>query len=107
MNYQEFLEELKALSDEKYRDFHKKLLKNESVQVIGVRVPELRKLAKKYRDKIDTLFTFPDEYYEVTFIKLTAVSLLEYSEFLKYITRCVMLIDNWATCDCFSPACIR
>ena len=104
-SYQELLEELKSKSDEGYKAFHKKLLKNEDINVLGVRVPELRKIAKKYKDA-DLLLSFPDDYYEVTFIKLTAVSGLEYSEFLKYCDRCVFLIDNWATCDCFTPDCI-
>ncbi|MDE5667418.1 MAG: DNA alkylation repair protein, partial [Clostridia bacterium] len=55
---------------------------------------------------VDELLSFPDEYYEVTFIKLTAVSLLKWEEFIKYVDKCVPLIDNWATCDCFAPKCI-
>ncbi len=106
MRYQEFLTELKGYADEEYKAFHKKLLKNDSVNVIGVRVPVLRKIARKYIGDVDGLLAFPDEYYEVTFIKLTAVSMLEYGQFIKYVDRCVPLIDNWATCDCFTPKCI-
>lgn len=104
--YQELLNELKSLSDGNYRDFHKKLLKNDAINVLGVRIPRLRKIAKKYIKDIDVLLKFPDEYYEVTFIKLTAVSCLEWEEFVKYADVCVALIDNWATCDCFTPKCI-
>ncbi len=50
--------------------------------------------------------SFPDEYYEVTFVKLTAVSNLKFDEFTTYVDDCVALIDNWATCDCFTPKCI-
>lgn len=107
MNYQEFLAELKSFSDEDYRTFHKRLLKNDNIQVLGVKVPILRKIAKKYKAEVDELMTFPDEYYEVTFVKLTAVSLLPYNELLKYIETCVSLMDNWATCDCFVPKCIE
>ena len=106
ISYQEFLDELKSLSDETYRDFHKRLLKNDNINVLGVRIPNLRKLAKKYKSEIETLLTYPDDYYEVTFVKLTAVSLLKYEDFIDYIDRCVLLIDNWATCDCFTPKCI-
>lgn len=107
MPYRQFLEELESCADESYKAFHKKLLKNENIRVLGVRVPALRKLAKKYHDRVDELMTYPDEYYEVTFVKLTAVSLLGFGEFIKYVDRCVPLIDNWATCDCFSPKCIK
>lgn len=106
MDYRAFLDEVKSFSDEKYREFHKKLLKNDKITVLGVRVPALRRLAAKYADKVDELFDFPDEYYEITFIKLTAVSLLPYDEFILRLERCVKLIDNWATCDCFAPKCI-
>ena len=106
MPYQELLTELESYADENYRAFHKKLLKNESVKVLGVRVPQLRKIAKEYKGRVDELITYPDEFYEVTFVKLTAVSLLSYDEFIKYVDKCVPLIDNWATCDCFVPKCI-
>ncbi|MDE6867553.1 MAG: DNA alkylation repair protein [Clostridia bacterium] len=107
MHYHELLTELESYADEGYKVFHKKLLKNDSINVMGVRVPLLRKLAKKYKYDLDGLFSFPDEYYEVTFIKLTAASALGYEEFKKYVDRCVPLIDNWATCDCFTPKCIE
>ena len=107
MQYRQLLTLLEENANLKYRDFHKKLLKNENINVLGVRVPILRKIAKQFGGDIDNLLTFPDEYYEVTFIKLTAVSNLKYEEFIKYVDSCVPLIDNWATCDCFTPKCIE
>lgn len=107
MRYPEFLAELQQSADVAYRDFHKRLLKNDEIKVLGVRVPQMRKIAKKYAGNVEELMLFPDEYYEVTFIKLTAVSYLGYDSFLKYIDACVPLIDNWATCDCFTPKCIE
>lgn len=107
MHYQQLLTELESCADEGYEAFHKKLLKNDNVKLMGVRIPVMRKIAKKYIDSIDELLTFPDEFYEVTFIKLTAVSMLKYEKFILYIDRCVALIDNWATCDCFAPKCIK
>lgn len=105
-HYQEFLDELKSYADTDYRNFHKKLLKNDEVNVLGVRVPTLRKLAKKYKGEVDNLLTFPDDYYEVTFVKLSAVALLDYENFIERLDSCIKLIDNWATCDCFIPKCI-
>ena len=107
MQYPQLLAILEENADLKYRDFHKKLLKNEKINVLGVRVPVLRKIAKQFGGDIENLLTFPDEYYEVTFIKLTAVSNLKYEEFIKHVDSCVPLIDNWATCDCFTPKCIE
>ncbi len=106
MLYAEFLEELKSYADENYKNFHGKLLKNENIRLLGVRVPVMRKLAKKYKNFAPKLLKFPDDYYEVTFIKLQAVALLPYNLFTNYVDKCVSLIDNWATCDCFAPRCI-
>ena len=106
MQYRQLLEILEENADSNYREFHKRLLKNDGINVLGVRVPDLRKIAKRFGGEIENLLAFPDEYYEVTFIKLTAVSNLKYDEFIKYVDLCVLLIDNWATCDCFKPKCI-
>ncbi len=105
--YRGLLEELESVSDPAYREFHKKLLKNENINVLGVKIPVLRKIARKYSDKTDVILTFPDEFYEVTFIKLAAVSLLDYGAMMEKLDRCVHLIDNWATCDTFAPRCIK
>ena len=104
--YEELLAELKAQAEPEYAAFHKRLLKNDKINVLGVRVPTLRKLAKRYKNAIDPLISLNDEYYEVTFIKLQAVALLPYEQFINYVDKCVPLIDNWATCDCFAPKCI-
>ena len=105
--YPEFLEEIKSYAEPEYAAFHKRLLKNDNINVLGVRVPTLKKIAKKYKNFVPTLLSFPDEYYEVTFIKLQAVALLPYNFFINYVDKCVPLIDNWATCDCFTPKCIE
>lgn len=104
--YTEFLDEVKSYAEPDYREFHKKLLKNDKICVLGVKVPILRKIAKKYFKEADNLFSFPDEYYEITFIKLAAVAQSDYENLLKRLDECVKLIDNWATCDCFVPQCI-
>lgn len=106
MPYQELLDKLNSLADEKYKVFHGRLLNNSEIKLFGVRVPQLRKIAKEYRGRVDELLSYPDEYYEVTFIKLCAVANLKYDKFITRIDNCVRLIDNWATCDCFAPKCI-
>lgn len=104
--YDELLKELKDNAEPEYAAFHKRLIKNDKLNVLGVRVPALRKIAKSYKNFVPELLTFPDDYYEVTFIKLQAVALLPWCEFINYADKCVALIDNWATCDCFAPKCI-
>lgn len=104
--YEQLLAELKASAEPEYAAFHKRLLKNDNINVLGVRVPTLRKIAKRYKNSIDPLLCCDETYYEVTFVKLQAVALLPWDKFIRYVDRCVPLIDNWATCDSFTPKCI-
>lgn len=107
ITYEETLTELYDNADEKYREFHKKLLKNDRINVIGVRMPILRKMAKERKNELKTLLTFPDEFYEVTFLKCTVAGMLPFEEFCGVIDSLVPLLDNWATCDCFTAPCIK
>lgn len=104
--YEELLAKLNTFAEPQYAAFHKRLLNDGKINVLGVRVPTLRKIAKQYKNCVPQLLTFPDEFYEVTFIKLQAAALLPYDLFVTYAEKCVSLIDNWATCDCFAPKCI-
>ncbi len=103
ITYPKLLAELNSLADAKYAAFHGKLLKNPSVSLIGVKTPYLRKLAKKYQTEWQTIFAFPNDFYEVKFIKLAQCSVLPYDEFISKVDECVALMDNWALCDCFAP----
>ncbi|MCI9010756.1 MAG: DNA alkylation repair protein [Clostridia bacterium] len=105
--YDQTLAWLYAHADETYREFHKKLLKDPTIQVIGVKVPVLRAFAKKWKEDWRKLLTFPDVYYEITFLKCTAVGMLPFREFCGAVDGVVALLDNWATCDCFRAPCIQ
>ncbi len=107
ITYEEVVARLFENEDTTYRDFHKKLLKNDNVRNIGVRTPVLRALAKEWRGELRNFLTFPDEYYEVTFLKCQLVGALSYEEFVAELDGVVGLIDNWATCDCFRAPCLK
>lgn len=106
MNYSDFLSELKGGSEPSYAAFHSRLLNDPSIRVLGVRVPTLRKIAKAHRGELSDVLSFPNDYYEVVFVKLSMVASLPYEEFLTHLFDMVSLIDNWACCDCFAPKCI-
>ena len=106
ITYEELLQELFSHADEGYRAFHKKLLKDDTIAVIGVRIPVLRAIAKKYKGELQSLLAFPDEWYEVKFLKCAVASFLPYHELCAQIEGLVSLLDNWATCDGFAPGCI-
>ncbi len=45
-NYRKFLEYLISQEDKEYREFHKSLVLNSKYEIIGIRVPNMRKIAK-------------------------------------------------------------
>lgn len=106
MTYAGLLLELNALADKKYRDFQKKLIAT-NADILGVRVPQLRKLAQKYRDDLKELLMMPDEYFEVTFLKCLVLGKQDFATFTEGLGEVLPLIDNWATCDCFDAPCIK
>lgn len=96
-------EELKSLSDEKYREFHSKLCPNVN-NIIGVRVPQLRELAKRISKQkpLEFLDKYKPEFYEEKMIYGLVIGYMkkDIKIRLKYLDIFVPLIDNWAICDC-------
>ncbi len=107
LTYAHLLTRLREHADESYRAFHAKLLKNGDIRLMGVRTPILRALAREYLPEFDALMLFPDEYYEVTFLKCAAASLLPYARLKEAAVLLVPKLNNWATCDCFKPSCVK
>ena len=106
MQYLEFIEYLSSFSETEFAEFQRQLIPTK-YQIMGVRTPKLREIAKQYAKDLETVFSFPNEYYEVVFIKLTIVSALPYERFLAYLDECVALMDNWALCDTFKARCLK
>ena len=100
--------ELFSLQDKKYRDFQGKLLPTvKSDSVIGVRTPELRKLAKKYvkEEKItEFLNNLPHNYFDENQLHAFIISeIKDYKLCIEEANKFLPFIDNWATCDQLSP----
>lgn len=101
-------EELFALRDEGYAAFQQKLIPGVPAErVIGVRVPELRKLAKRYyKDSEHRQFLqdLPHAYYDEDL--LHALLIAEEKDFARCLEETeafLPFVDNWAVCDIFSP----
>ena len=106
----EVQEQLFALQDLKYRDFHSKLMPNISKEnVIGIRVPVLRKFAKNFAKDPqlqDFLQELPHQYYEENNLHgLLIEQIKDYELCIEELERFLPHIDNWATCDFSEPAC--
>lgn len=88
--------------DEKYRDFQYKLIPN-AKNIIGVRVPILRKIAKEIvkGDWKNFLEKRNKETYEEIMLEgyVIGYGKMSIDEALKYLENFIPKIDNWAICD--------
>ena len=107
LTYDAALSALFAKQDAGYRAFHQKLLKNDAIRVIGVRMPALRALAKAWKGEWEAVRAFPDEWYEVTFLKCLIAAQMPFEMFTGVVDGLVGLLDNWAVCDGFAPRCLQ
>lgn len=104
---EELRERLLDLEDVGYREFHLKTCP-QAQHVIGVRMPEQRKLAKKIvkGDYWQFLDGFEPHYYEEVLITgiVIATAPMGLAERLDYVAWFVPRINNWAICDCFAAS---
>ncbi len=96
------------MQDTAYRDFHSRLMpETDKEKIIGVRTPELRKLAKKMygtpeADKI--LNQLPHKYYEEDNLHAFLIEqIADYNEVILKLDEFLPYVDNWATCDMMKP----
>ena len=96
------------LQDIKYRDFQAKLIPNRDPEtMIGIRTPELRKLAKEMAKEPDVnkfLEALPHRWFDENQLHAFIISLTkDYDTCIAQVERFLPYIDNWATCDQLSP----
>ena len=106
--------EIKKLSEPSYQQFNQKLIPNVAKdQILGVRLPKLRQLAKKLtrQDPMAVekfLDKLPHFYLEENL--LHAFLIEQISDFATTLTltkKFLPFINNWAVCDSFSPKIFR
>lgn len=108
----EIREALFAKQDTAYRDFQAKLIPTiDRETVIGVRTPELRKMAKQFAKQKEIgafLAELPHSYFEEN--QLHAFIIAERKDFaqcMEELTAFLPYVDNWATCDQMSPKVLK
>lgn len=104
----EIQKRLFELSDKKYADFQAKLTPTvEKEKFIGVRVPNVRKLAKEYikdENHKEFLSALPHKYYDENMLHGLLVSeIKDYDECIRQTDIFLPFVDNWAVCDIMSP----
>lgn len=102
---EEIRQELIKLADDKYRSFHSNLCPGVE-NILGVRLPLLRKIAKnlsKEEDYHNYLNNNDTKYYEEIMIEGLIIGYLktDNENRFNYIKNFIPKIDNWAICDSF------
>ena len=105
---QEVRNQLFELQDLKYKEFASKLMPTVNPEtVIGVRTPELRKLAREFSQRPEVsefLKSLPHGYYEENNLHGFLIETLrDYDAVVAAVDEFLPYIDNWATCDLISP----
>ena len=108
----DILKSLFESSDEKYADFQAKLTPTiERDKFIGVRVPDVRKIAKeiyKTGGFEDFLSELPHKYYDENMLHgLILSEFKDYDKCIEYVDKFLPYVDNWAVCDIMSPKCFK
>ena len=104
----EIRDELKKLADEKYREMQKTIIPTaDPDSIIGVRTPELRKMAKALvkREDIDEFLTdLPHKSFDENQLHAFVLSeMKDYEACMEKLNAFLPYVDNWATCDQMSP----
>lgn len=101
-------ERLSACRDEEYRDFQSKLVPNIPKEtVLGVRTPDMRKIAKEIKGTEDAeafLSQLPHEYYEENLVHFFLIAeIRDFDECVKAVETFLPYVDCWPVCDQSSP----
>jgi 3-methyladenine DNA glycosylase AlkD len=105
---EEILRRLFELQDLKYKEFTCKLMPTVNpANVIGVRTPDLRKLAREFSktpEASEFLKILPHAYYEENNLHGFLIETIrDYDTAVAAVEEFLPYIDNWATCDLISP----
>lgn len=92
------------MRDEKFRDFTSKLIPNiDKELIIGVRVPDIRRLAKSLSEEERKKFIseLPHKYHEENLLHGVMIQLIknDIGEVITETEKFLPYINNWAVCD--------
>lgn len=100
---EKIIKELFNLADKQYKEFHSGLCPNTD-NIIGVRIPKLREIAKEIakQNPEEFLSEIDDTYYETVMLYGMVIGYIKVSleERMRYLDVFVPKINNWAICDC-------
>ena len=94
--------------DDKYKEFQAKLVPNiPQENIIGIRTPELRKIAKEVFESEDRylfLHNLPHQYYEENLVHFFVISMIkDFDECICEVERFLPYVDCWPVSDQATP----
>lgn len=97
----DILKELFELQDIVYKEFNDKIMKATRLPSIGVRIPMMRKLAKKYYGTQQDLIKIKPQFTEEVMLIGTVIaqSPMDFEERKKLTLEWLAAVDNWAAID--------
>ena len=99
--YNKYLEYLNNISDEKTKEFSKKLIITK-YEILGIKIPVLKQIAKDISktDFKKFISLSQNKYYEEIMIEGFLLNYIsDNNEFLDYFDKFIYKIDNWSICD--------
>lgn len=103
-------EKLFTLQDTVYADFQSKLTPGiPSEKIIGVRVPQLRQLAKQIKNEAKPFLNdLPHLYYDENLLHGILLSeIRDFDACVRALEDFLPFVDNWAVCDTMSPKALQ
>lgn len=105
---QKIIDRLLGLQDVEYKEFHSKLMPTiDPDKIIGVRTPQLRKLAGSLKNETEIkgfMEALPHYYYEENNLHGFFIEKIkDYDRCIEALNRFLPYVDNWATCDMMNP----
>ncbi len=100
--------QLQAMAEESYRRFHSRLIPTvDPARVLGVRVPQLRRLARQLDGTPEAesfLRALPHTCYEENNLHAFLIERIrDYDACVDALCTFLPYVDNWATCDSMAP----
>lgn len=104
----QILEAIKEKEDIKFKKFNSSLIPTvDDSRIIGVKTPELKKIASEYSKNPEISFfleDLPHRYFEQNQVHAFIISKIkDYDSCIAEINRFLPYVDNWATCDQLCP----
>lgn len=99
------IRQLEDIAEDGYKKFSSSLVPGTKERMLGVRIPELRKMAAKISrgDWREFLDTGADDCFEITMLRgmVIGCAKMSFPERCAYTSDFLKEIDNWSVCDSF------